>query len=135
MLVVLTVWDLGLSACQPQAPACPEASESERFLSGAELERSLKATPIPFSTPIAVKLGNLEVVAQKVVAGPLCNDTWRGTVYVSCDVRVPEWYDTPTFLKDCRLEVEPGTVVYVAAHNNTAYYNGCSCHTGETSNP
>jgi hypothetical protein len=26
-------------------------------------------------------------------------------------------------------------VVYVAYHNNTAYYNGCSCHTGATPEP
>jgi hypothetical protein len=27
------------------------------------------------------------------------------------------------------LEIKPDTVVYVAAHNNSAYYKGCiSCH-------
>jgi hypothetical protein len=26
-------------------------------------------------------------------------------------------------------------VVYVAYHNDAAYYNGCSCHTGEIADP
>jgi hypothetical protein len=71
------------------------------------------------------------VLVDKIVAGSMCNDTWRGTVYVTCDVQVSEWENEPLFLKDCNLSIEPGTVVYVAYHNDTAYYNGCSCHTGE----
>lgn len=76
-------------------------------------------------------------MADKVVSGPLCNDTWRGTVYVTCDAQVAAWSDAkaPEFLKGCDLEVEPGTVVYVEAHYNTAYYEGCSCHTGEIGGP
>ncbi|OGO25891.1 MAG: hypothetical protein A2136_09785 [Chloroflexi bacterium RBG_16_54_11] len=72
---------------------------------------------------------------DKVVEGPLCNDTWSGSVYVGCNVQVYPWQETPIFLKDCQLKVEPDTVVYVAYHNNTAYYNGCSCHTGEITEP
>ncbi len=56
-------------------------------------------------------------------------------VYVTCNVQVYPWVEEPTFLKNCNLKIEPGTVVYVAYHNNTAYYNGCSCHTGEISGP
>jgi len=56
-------------------------------------------------------------------------------VYVTCDVQVLEWKDRPTFLEDCDLVIEPGTVVYVAAHNDAAYYNGCSCHTGGDVSP
>jgi hypothetical protein len=100
-----------------------------------ELARARLATPFPYSTPAIVQLGGRQLVADRVVSGPLCNDTWRGTVYVGCDVRVPEWSDDPVFLKDCHLQVEPGTVVYVAAHNNSAYYQGCSCHTGEVTPP
>ncbi len=80
-------------------------------------------------------IGGKEIQVDKVVSGPLCNDTWRGTVYVTCDVQVYAWEETPTFLKDCNLQVEPDTVVYVADHNDTAYYNGCSCHTGEITEP
>jgi hypothetical protein len=72
---------------------------------------------------------------DKVVEGPLCNDVWSGTVYVSCNVQVVAWVEEPVFLKNCYLTIEPGTVVYVAYHNNAAYYNGCSCHTEETPGP
>jgi len=68
---------------------------------------------------------------DRVVTGPLCNDRWKGTIYVGCDVQVMEWEETPLFLKDCDLSIEPGTVVFVAYHNDEPYYNGCSCHTGE----
>jgi hypothetical protein len=71
------------------------------------------------------------MTVDRVVSGPLCNDRWQGTVYVGCEVQVLEWSETPLFLKDCDLTIEPGTVVYVADHNDAAYYNGCSCHTGE----
>lgn len=76
------------------------------------------------------------ITVDKVVEGHLCNDTWSGTVYVSCNVQVYPWKDSPTFLNNCNLNIEPGTVVYVAHHNDTAYYNGCSsCHTGEVAEP
>jgi hypothetical protein len=75
------------------------------------------------------------MLVDKVVAGPLCNDDWSGIVYVTCDVQVYAWEEFPTFLEECDLKIEPDTVVYVAAHNDTAYYNGCSCHTGEIGEP
>ena len=80
-------------------------------------------------------VGKSEILVDKVVEGALCNDTWKGTVYVTCDVQVYPWVEQPTFLKDCQLEIDPQAVVYVAYHNNTAYYEGCSCHTGETPEP
>ncbi len=82
-----------------------------------------------------MKIGGKEVQIDKVVEGPLCNDTWSGTVYVTCNVQVYPWAETPTFLQNCNLNVEPGTVVYVAYHNDTAYYKGCSCHTGQSAEP
>ncbi len=82
-----------------------------------------------------VEIGRNKMQVDKVVEGPLCNDTWNGTVYVACDVQVYPWEEEPTFLKDCQLNIDPMTVVYVAYHNNTAYYNGCSCHTGITPEP
>jgi hypothetical protein len=78
-----------------------------------------------------VEVNGKMILADKVVEGPLCNDLWRGEVYVGCDVQVAAWEEEPLFLKGCELTIEPGTVVYVAAHNNEAYYKGCSCHTGE----
>jgi hypothetical protein len=95
----------------------------------------MASTPNSYSAAVTVDVGGKQLSVDRVVSGPLCNDDWHGTVYVSCDVQVAEWHDSPTFLKDCQLNVKPGTVVYVAAHNNTAYYQGCSCHTAEISTP
>ena len=125
------------AACGPREPACPNSLDPARFLSDEEFALALEATPPPFASPVEVEIGRSKIMADKVVSGPLCNDTWSGTVYVTCDARVAEWSDekAPEFLKGCNLEVEPGTVVYVAAHYNTAYYEGCSCHTGEIGGP
>jgi hypothetical protein len=82
-----------------------------------------------------MEIGGRKVTVDQVVRGPLCNGDWRGTVYVACDVQVLAWEEQPTFLKDCDLTVAPNTVVYVAYHNDTPYYNGCSCHTGEVDQP
>ena len=125
----------GLAACQPRAPACPNSLDSARFLNADEFAEALKATPAPFSTPAEVEIRGRKVATDKVVSGPLCNDDWRGTVYVTCDARVAEWSETPLFFKDCDLDIEEGTVVYVAAHYDAPYYKGCSCHTGEVESP
>ena len=82
-----------------------------------------------------MEIGGKTINVDKVVEGPLCNDTWSGTVYVTCNVQVYQWEDQPTFLKNCNLTIEPNTVVYVEYHNDSAYYNGCSCHTGEIAGP
>jgi hypothetical protein len=93
-----------------------------------------ESTTLP-PAPVEMEIGGRKILVDQVVEGPLCNGTWSGTVYVSCDVQVFVWEENPTFLKDCNLSIEPGTIVYVAYHNDTAYYNGCSCHTGETPEP
>jgi hypothetical protein len=82
-----------------------------------------------------MRIGGKDIQVDRVVEGPLCNDTWSGTVYVTCNVQVYPWEGTPTFLRNCNLNIEPRTVVYVASHNNAAYYNGCSCHTGRITKP
>jgi hypothetical protein len=84
------------------------------------------------SSPLEVKISGRNTLVDQVVSGQLCNDSWKGTIYVTCDVQVLEWEDDPLFLKDCDLSIEPGTIVYVAYHNDAPYYNGCSCHTGGT---
>jgi hypothetical protein len=76
-----------------------------------------------------MKINGKSITVDKVVDGPLCNDSWQGTVYVGCNVQVLEWEETPLFLKGCNLSIAEGTIVYVARHNNAAYYEGCSCHT------
>lgn len=75
------------------------------------------------------------MLVDQVVEGPLCNGSWSGTVYVTCNVLVYPWNEQPTFLKDCDLSIASDAVVYVAYHNDTAYYKGCSCHTGEIVEP
>ena len=124
-----------LAACGQAAPACPPTPSGEaHFLTGLPSDQP---TPIPAvnAGEIPVNIGNRTMQVDRVVEGPLCNDHWSGTVYVTCDVQVYKWVESPLFLKDCKLTIDLGTVVYVAWHNNTAYYNGCSCHTGEIENP
>jgi hypothetical protein len=135
LLPVLALTATVLAACGSESRVCPEATDPARFLGTRELATAMASTPEPDQTPVQVDIGGQRMTVDKLVNGPLCNDHWRGTVYVSCGVRVAEWHDTPTFLKDCGLTIEPGTVIYVAAHNNTAYYQGCGCHTGEIAAP
>ena len=117
-----------LSSCA-EKQVCPTPGDDRQYLSQADLV-SLEA-PAADVSPAEVSVGGKMMTVNRVVSGPLCNDRWQGTVYVGCEVQVLEWSETPLFLKDCDLTIEPGTVVYVADHNDAAYYNGCSCHTGE----
>lgn len=121
-----------LVACQDTTPVCPQATGTPHYLTVAP---GKLPTPTQGSTTQLVKIGRSEIQVDKLVEGALCHDNWSGTVYVACDVQVYPWMEEPTFLKGCQLNIEPKTVVYVAYHNNTAYYNGCSCHTGETPQP
>jgi hypothetical protein len=126
---------LFLSACGSTTPGsattgCPAATGTPPRLE-IPPDALPTATPGPAPTPVLIKIGGKDIQINKVVEGPLCNDSWSGTVYVTCNVQVYPWEQYPTFLQNCNLDIEPGTVVYVANHNNTAYYNGCSCHTGQ----
>jgi len=123
-----------LSACQPPAPVCPPVTGTPQRL---EIPPNELPTPTVgiLSTPVPMKIGGKTIAVDKVVEGPLCNDTWSGIVYVTCNVQVYPWEEQPIFLKNCNLSIAPGTIVYVAYHNDTAYYNGCSCHTGEIAEP
>jgi hypothetical protein len=121
-----------LAGCQNPAPVCPVASGTPEFL---VLPPNQLPTPTPGSGPQLVMINSQKVQVDKVVEGALCTDTWSGTVYVACNVQVYPWTEEPLFLKNCALNIDPQTVVYVAYHNNTAYYNGCSCHTGATPQP
>jgi len=126
---------LFLSACQAtNAPACPQTTGTPHFLTVSQ-EALLTATSGPAPTSIPMEIQGRTITVDKVVEGPLCNDSWSGTVYVTCNVQVYPWVEQPTFLKNCNLSIAPGTVVYVAYHHDSAYYNGCSCHTGETATP
>jgi hypothetical protein len=80
------------------------------------------------TTPQQIEIGRQQVMVDEVISGDLCNDTWSGTVYVTCDLRIPAWEEESLFLQDCDLEIEEGTIVYVEAHGDQPYYEGCSCH-------
>lgn len=123
---------LFLAACSPQAPACPPVTGTPQYLM---VPPEALPTSVAASLPTSLEIGGKTIAVNKVVEGPLCNDTWNGIVYVTCDVQVYQWEEEPTFLKNCNLLIAPGTVVYVAYHNDVAYYNGCSCHTGEIAGP
>jgi hypothetical protein len=124
-----------LAACGEQENPCRFALASTPVtLSGPAQDQPLPVLD-PLATPTGIEIKNRTVLFDRVIQGPLCNDRWSGTVYVTCDVQVYPWSEHPTFLQNCALEIEPDTVVYVAAHNDTAYYNGCSCHTGEIAEP
>jgi hypothetical protein len=121
-----------LSSCA-EKQVCPTPGDDKHYLSQEDLI-SLDAPNVERS-PVEVSIGGKMMTVDRVVTGPLCNDHWEGTIYVGCNVQVMKWEETPLFLKDCDFSIEPGTVVYVAYHNDAAYYKGCSCHTGETAGP
>ncbi len=106
---------------------CPRLAGTPHYLT---VPPELLPTPQPFPTASQVEIGGKSVLVDRVVEGPLCRGTWSGTVYVNCNVQIYPWEGQPTFLKDCDLTIEPGTVVYVADHGDEPYYKGCSCHTG-----
>lgn len=125
---------LCLTACQKQVSVCPTPTGTREYLSVSPEELPTQ-TPASNPAPIPLEIGGKTILVDRVVEGPLCNGTWSGIVYVTCDVQVYPWVDQPTFLKNCNLSIAPGTIVYVAYHNDAAYYNGCSCHTGEIETP
>jgi len=125
---------LFLTTCGPQAPSCTLATGTPRYLTEPP-ENLPTQEPGNGTSPISLEIAGKTIAVDKVVDGPLCNDAWNGIVYVTCNVLVYQWEEEPTFLKNCNLSIAPGTVVYVAYHNDAAYYNGCSCHTGEIVGP
>jgi hypothetical protein len=78
--------------------------------------------------PQIVEIKGNEVLVDRVITGAVCNDTWNGTVYLTCDIQVPAWEKDPFFWQDCDLEIEEGAIVYVEAHKDKEYTDGCSCH-------
>ena len=136
LLITLSLFFLG--ACERQNTVCPP---DEGTPPAALFLAELREQPAPPSSsgPLQVEIQGKLMEVDKVVDYPLCNDDWSGTVYVSCKAQVAEAEldanANPLFLKGCNLNIEPNTVVYVAAHNDAPYYKGCSCHTGEAPQP
>jgi len=134
--IILTgVAALLVSSCGAREPACQWATGTPRYMTVLPPGISPATTATFSPSLIELEIGGREILVDQIVEGPLCNGNWSGIVYVSCNVQVFPWEENPTFLKDCNLSIEPGTIVYVAYHNDTAYYNGCSCHTGEIPEP
>ena len=126
--LIFTILATLVTACQAAAPVCPPDSIS--YVTGAA-PSILRVDPEEPSTPILVEIDDKEMLFDDVIHGALCGGEWQGTVYVACDLQLTSWEEEPNFLEGCELDIAPGTVVYVAAHNNEPYYQGCSCHTGE----
>lgn len=138
LFILFTLFVFLLSACEREKTVCPPDEETPQpALQLADLIES--TAPLSASSPVQVKIGGKQMEVDKLVDYPLCNDEWSGTVYVGCEAQVAEAEldadANPLFLKGCNLEIAPNTVVYVAAHNDAAYYKGCSCHTGEAPLP
>jgi hypothetical protein len=134
-LLLAIVLALLTSACERERVGCEIEGATPKPT--IQLSDLLAKTPEPtlHDAPITVEINGRMTEVDKLVNYPLCNDNWSGIVYVNCDAQVAESEldddENPLFFKGCNLNIEPNTVVYVAAHNDTAYYKGCSCHTGE----
>lgn len=132
--VVILIFTGGLSSCQRQNNIClpTEGTPKPRPVLS---DLIALPPPKPQAEPIQVVIGGKNMTVDKLVDYPLCNDTWSEIVYVGCDAQVAEADldadNNPLFFKGCNLKIAPNTIVYVAAHNDAAYYRGCSCHTGE----
>ena len=123
------------SACERERTGCDfdEANPKPAL----QLDDLISQPPHPKTShsPSEVEIKGKVTQVDMLVDYPICNDNWSGIVYVNCEAQVADAElddrDNPLFFKGCDLTIEPNTVVYVAAHNDAAYYKGCSCHTGE----
>lgn len=124
-LIIITLLSIFLlSACMDARSLCVpgEIQYRERSHPFPALEDQ---TPAPQQVEIKGKMLNFD----HVVSGQLCNNHLEGIVYVGCEIEIYEWENASNFLDQCDFTVAPNTIIYVAAHNNTAYYKGCnSCH-------
>ncbi|MGD8815414.1 MAG: hypothetical protein PVI78_13155 [Anaerolineales bacterium] len=115
-----------LAACLPTPP--PELLITNTPHSSSTYPSENQEDVTPSSTTMPIEIGNRTVDVNEVIHGFLCDDSWRGVIYVEADVEVHPWSDEATFLRQCNLEIAQGTVVYVADHPGEVFYKGCSCH-------
>jgi len=109
--LILLLFILLVTSCQSKNTVCTaERGAPQQFADPAQLPVRI-ATPGPALNPALVTISGKQVLVNKVVQGPLCNDAWQGVVYVDCDVQIAAWDESPTFLNDCDLEIAPDTVV------------------------
>lgn len=134
LFLIIALLGLTVSACERERTGCLVEDATPRpTLQLADL--LMTQAPDPAEGPVMVEIKGKMMEVDKLVDYPLCNDEWRGTIYVSCASQVAESVlddeENPLFFQGCNLDIEPNTIVYVEAHNDTAYYKGCSCHTGD----
>ena len=109
-------------------PACGAKCPPERISYGNDLSLFPPPGGADASNPTTIEIKGKQIKIDRVVTGPVCNETWSGKLYVTCDIQIPAWERDPFFFQDCDFEVEEGTIVYVEAHHNKQYDEGCSCH-------
>jgi hypothetical protein len=129
--ILLLIIILILSACQTGEPVCEPGSITYLAPTASSPSSSVKPAVIDEHLPVEIDINGKALLVDQIVQGPLCGGDWSGTVYVDCDIEIMTWEEEANFLESCDLNIKPGTVVYVAAHNNEPYYKGCSCHTGQ----
>jgi hypothetical protein len=120
--LVATACGSNKSACSPEAPKAPLPYVTPMPT------RVTQNDPETYILPAIIEIKGKQIAVDKVVHDVFCDDQWSGKVFVDCDIEVAEWEEVPNFLDGCSLSIAEGTVVYVASHNNQAYYKGCSCH-------
>jgi len=137
LLILISLTVFFLAGCARKNTVCPPVAETQPALRLTDLVQTTK--PVTPSGPAEVEVQGRMMRVDRVVDYPVCNDDWSGVVYVSCSARVAEAEldadANPLFFKGCSLNIAPNTIVYVAAHNDAAYYKGCSCHSGEAPLP
>jgi len=119
--VLIFLIALVLAACKAECPP-------ERISYSDDLSSFPPKAVIEELTQTKMEIKGEQVLIDRVITGPVCNDTWSGVIYVTCDIQIPVWERDAFFFQDCDLEIEPGTQVYVEAHKDKLYTEGCSCH-------
>jgi hypothetical protein len=119
-LVIIVLTSLLFVGCM--SSSCPPDTVS--YLSHPYPAENLEM----INQPQVIELRRKEILVDEVITGPVCNDTWSGIIYVTCDIQVPAWDEEAFFFQDCDLDIMEDTVVYVEAHRNKPYSEGCSCH-------
>ena len=119
LLLIIVVLVFFLAACERSNTVCP--SDEGTPQPTLQLAAVIEMTPPPgsSSSPTQVEIRGKLMEVDKLVDYPLCNDDWSGTVYVSCDAQVAEAQldadANPLFFNGSNLNIEPNTIVYVAA--------------------
>lgn len=124
ILLLFFIIVIFLSACEGSGSLCEPGEITYRD----------RSDPFPdevsvFTNPQKIEIKGKIKNMDQVISGPLCNNHLSGNIYIGCDIEVYTWEDKPKFLDQCNFTVDPGTIIYVASHNNTAFYKGCdACH-------